>query len=671
MKKILNLLLIAGLCAGLSSCWKEDIPEAGIPRPQVSELKAVPGDMEVQLSWAASEKHVATDYIIIYNDADSKSVTLHTEGATEYLVTNLQNEFEYTFSVQAVYGEAISQVITAKAKPTTSRFPVKNLQAIAMSTQVTLKWEKPATTVLKYTLTYNMVDTPEAVTTKEIDKDATSYEITGLTDNKNYEFTIVAHYAKGEADPVKIKAMPSMMVIDTDPYFVDNTYVSIGQPVNFRFDREKYSSVVDVAWKFADDDIKTGDAVSHTFTAVGKYTVTFSGVFSGVKREWDIEINVRQYALEFTGWEQDGSAYNGFKGSCPVFSPDGKTIYNITFNKKTSLYAFDVLTGVEKWHFTPAKAPSYNPLTVNPVTGDIYFGTTAGSQFYAVTPEGTQKWLFEGVGSMQSCAPAVSADGSTVFAVDATGKVSAIDAATGTQKWTVTLDAAKGGGLLVNGSELIVGLNATNLYFLNVADGKEIAKVTLASKMTDIAGFAVAQDRKTVYVPHADGKISSIDIEAHKVIVNGLAVAGNAVYEPVVAPNGTVFVGSKDGSVYNVAGDLSKVNWTQTCPNGGNAFNYSHPCVDTNNQFYITAGQKLNITYIFSPAGEIISQWSYGTSNNQKQMGGNNYLNGVLYMAFIGASNDNGAFVGKYVGGERAETWSTHGGDICGSCCIK
>lgn len=52
-------------------------------------------------------------------------------------------------------------------------------------------------------------------------------------------------------------------------------------------------------------------------------------------------------------------------------------------------------------------------------------------------------------------------------------------------------------------------------------------------------------------------------------------------------------------------------------------------------------------------------------------MGGNNYLDGVLYSAFIGSSSKNGIFVGKYVGGERASSWSTHGGDICGSCCVK
>ena len=30
-------------------------------------------------------------------------------------------------------------------------------------------------------------------------------------------------------------------------------------------------------------------------------------------------------------------------------------------------------------------------LTVNPVTGDIYYGTTSAGQFYAITPEGELK----------------------------------------------------------------------------------------------------------------------------------------------------------------------------------------------------------------------------------------------------------------------------------------
>ena len=67
----------------------------------------------------------------------------------------------------------------------------------------------------------------------------------------------------------------------------------------------------------------------------------------------------------------------------------------------------------------------------------------------------------------------------------------------------------------------------------------------------------------------------------------------------------------------------------------------------------------------------MIDKWTFGSSNAQKQMGGNNFNEGVFYAAFIGAANDNGIFAGRYVGGERAATWSGHGGDICGSCCIR
>ncbi len=671
MKRIFNLLLIAAVFCGLSSCWKEEIPEAGAARPQIKELKAVPGDEEVQLSWSVPEGYTATDFLIKYTTPQSEAVEIRTGGETECLVTDLQNEYNYKFDVQAVYGELISSVVFVNSKPTTSRFPITNLAVASGDSRVTLTWTKPALTVLSYTLSYNMVDTPNDVKTETLDKDLETYIITGLTNDKNYSFSLTANYTKGAAPTATVKAMPSQMVITTDPYIVDRKYASFDQPVHFSFDRKTYPTVSDVKWTYG-ETVVTGDNATFKFTVEGEQLVVFSGDFNGVEREWEIKINVRQYALLFTEWAQDGSNCNGFKGSCPVFSPDGKTIYNITFNKVTSLYAFDVETGTEKWHYTPEKAGSYNPLTVNPVTGDIYFGTTAGGQFYAVTADGQLKWMFNEVGSMQSAAPAVSADGNTVFVVDATGSVFALKASDGSKIWGVKPGASvKGGGLLVNGNELIVGLNDITVYFLKIADGSEIASVTLTQKMTDIAGFAVSNDKKTIYVPQAAGCLSSIDLASHKVAVNSFTVGTNNLYEPVVAPNGTIFVGSKDGNVYNVAGDLSKVNWSHTCPNGNNSYNYSHPCVDTDNQFYITAGQKLNHTYIFSAAGEVLLDWSYGSSANQKQMGGNNYLNGVLYSAYIGASGENGAFLGKYVGGERAATWSTHGGDICGSCCIK
>jgi hypothetical protein len=51
-------------------------------------------------------------------------------------------------------------------------------------------------------------------------------------------------------------------------------------------------------------------------------------------------------------------------------------------------------------------------------------------------------------------------------------------------------------------------------------------------------------------------------------------------------------------------------------------------------------------------------------------MGGNNFADGVFYAAFIGGGSENGALIGKYVGGTR-KFWGGPGGDPCGSGCIQ
>ena len=255
------------------------------------------------------------------------------------------------------------------------------------------------------------------------------------------------------------------------------------------------------------------------------------------------------------------------------------------------------------------------------------------------------------------------------------GKAFAIDAASGQKKWQFSAGDA-GRGLLVNGSELLIGTQ-TDAFFVNIETGEQIAKVTLGCEMSDITGFAVNSDKTLAYFGGRNGYIGAVNIKTHEAIKSLVVEKDNpnTIYEPVVAPNGSVFAGSKNGSVYNVKGDLSAVNWehVHTGTAVGNTYNYSHPCVDTENRFYITAGQPTNTSYIFDAEGRVLDSWSYtGTSAAaQRQMGGNNYLDGVFYSAFIGNADQNGMFVGKYVGGERASSWSTHGGDICGSCCVK
>lgn len=665
MKKLLFIILTAaGLSLSVTSCWKENLPEAGAARHQVTDLKAVPGDEEAQLSWSMPEGWNPTEYLITYTDGDK--ISLRTSEKS-YSITGLANGETYTFEVQAVYGDLISGAVSAAAKPTTSRFAVSDLVAEGSANMVILTWTKPSTNVTSYTLTYSSDNTAAQEISIEADKE--SYTVDELENDVIYTFSLVANYAKGPSEPAVAKAMPALAV----PYFLDRTTAAVNQPVKFTFNTEGYPFATNIRWTFPDGKILTGTEVSYGIPSSGTQHVTLTVHLGDKDKSWNIELQIRDYVVNYIDWECVGANYNGFKGSCPVFSPDGKTVYNITFNKTTCLYAFNVETGELAWAYKPSTvAGSYNMLTVNPVTGDIYFGTQSAGQFYCVNAKGDLKWKFDGAGSMKSAAPAVNKDGSVVFIGDGAGNIFALDAASGAKKWQAALGSATA-GLLVNGNELVAGATNGTVTFYNTADGTVITSLKFPC-MTDITGFAVGNDKRTVYLP-AKTAMCSFDLETRAILVESLSVADNNLYEPVVAPNGNVYVAGKDNCVYCLDKDLTRVVWkyqhTDAAGKVVNAFNYSHPCVDTENHLYITSGQAGNVSYIFNADGKVKESWTYGSSNQQKQMGGNNYLNGVLYSAFVGNTGDNGAFYGKYVGGERANTWSTHGGDICGSCCLK
>lgn len=612
MKKLLFIILTAaGLSLSVTSCWKENLPEAGAARHQVTDLKAVPGDEEAQLSWSMPEGWNPTEYIITYTDGDK--ITLKTSEKS-YLVTGLTNDNTYKFEVQAVYGDLISGAVSAAAKPTTSRFAVTDLSAEGSANMVILTWTKPSTSVSSYTLTYSSEKSEAQKVTIEADKE--SYTVDELENDVIYTFSLVTNYAKGPSEPAVAKAMPALAV----PYFLDRTTAAVNQPVKFTFNTEGYPSATNVRWTFPDGKILTGTEVSYGIPSSGTQHVTLTVHLGDKDKSWTIELQIRDYVVNYIDWECVGANYNGFKGSCPVFSPDGKTVYNITFNQTTCLYAFNVETGELAWVYKPSSvAGSYNMLTVNPVTGDIYFGTTKAGQFYCVNAKGDLKWKFDGAGSMKSAAPAVNKDGSVVFIGDGAGNIFALDAASGAKKWSAALGSAAA-GLLVNGNELVAGAVNGTVTFYNTADGTVITSLKFPC-MTDITGFAVGNDKRTVYLP-AKTAMCSFDLETRAILVESLSVADNNLYEPVVAPNGNVYVAGKDNCVYCLDKDLTKVIWkyqhTDAAGKSVNAFNYSRPCVDTENHLYITSGQTGNVSYIFTPDGKIKESWTYGSSNPQK-----------------------------------------------------
>ena len=672
MKKLIHICILSGLAALAASCWTEDIPEAGAARHQVEALTATPGDEEVTLAWEIPDGWNPTDYIVFYTDEESQTVTLRTGGANRYVVDKLTNGISYNFNVQAVYGKLISNAVTVAGRPSTSRLPVTDLTVTDTGDgYVALAWSAPSTLVEKYTLSYYIEDMPGDIRTQEIGKEQTAYRCEGLTNDKTWFFLLAAEYAKGPAEADVVRAMPTKAI----PYFISSETAAVDQPVTFEFNRTAYADASDVTWTFPDGTVLTGDKVLSGFKTTGNQTVMLSAKIDGSSREWKITVEIRPYVVNFMDWEQaDGAKYESPTYTCPVLSPDAGTVYVNTGNKVSNLYAFDVRTGKNKWTFRPTdngdmQAESKSMVAVNPVSGDIYYGTSAGGQFYAVKPDGTLHWKFSKCGSMNSAPPAVSADGTVVYIADAKGDLYALDAETGTERWSAPYAAGSCGyGLLVNGGEVVLGAK-TAIHFVNAADGTKIEAVSVS--IVNSIGFAVSPDRKKAYFAYAT-TLAAVDLDSHTLYARS-AAGGDNYYQPIVAGDGTVFAGTKDGYVRFFSSDLqTMIHEEQPSSVKKNTFNFTRPLVDANNSFYIMASGNStedSLVLEYDTSGNKISDWSYTQNNCQN---GCNLADGVLYTVNQGSGDGgNGLFIGKYIGAARGRGWSSHGGDHCGSGCIQ
>lgn len=672
MKKLIHICILSGLAALAASCWTEDIPEAGAARHQVEALTATPGDEEVTLAWEIPDGWNPTDYIVFYTDEESQTVTLRTGGASRYVVDKLINGISYNFNVQAVYGKLISNAVTVAGRPSTSRLPVTDLTVTDTGDgYVALAWSAPSTLVEKYTLSYYIEDMPGDIRTQEIGKEQTAYRCEGLTNDKTWFFLLAAEYAKGPAEADVVRAMPTKAI----PYFISSETAAVDQPVTFEFNRTAYADASDVTWTFPDGAVLTGDKVLSGFKTTGNQTVMLSAKIDGSSREWKITVEIRPYVVNFMDWEQaDGAKYESPTYTCPVLSPDAGTVYVNTGNKVSNLYAFDVRTGKNKWTFRPTdngdmQAESKSMVAVNPVSGDIYYGTSAGGQFYAVKPDGTLHWKFSKCGSMNSAPPAVSADGTVVYIADAKGALYALDAETGTERWSAPYAAGSCGyGLLVNGGEVVLAAK-TAIHFVNAADGTKIEAVSVS--IVNSIGFAVSPDRKKAYFAYAT-TLAAVDLDSHTLYARS-AAGGDNYYQPIVAGDGTVFAGTKDGYVRFFSPDLqTMIHEEQPSSVKKNTFNFTRPLVDANNRFYIMASGNStedSLVLEYDTSGNKISDWSYTQNNCQN---GCNLADGVLYTVNQGSGDGgNGLFIGKYIGAARGRGWSSHGGDHCGSGCIQ
>jgi hypothetical protein len=201
-------------------------------------------------------------------------------------------------------------------------------------------WTKPSDLVLNYQLTYYPETDKNNKKTIEIDGKATEYKITGVNNETNYVINVVANYPKGSAEAVMVKVR---FVI---PYFVSRDTAASGQPITYTFNFEKYPTAKNIKWTFPDKTVLEGNEVTYGIFATGVQKVVLSAEVNDEIAEWDVEVTLREYVIDTNNLDKGSSAYQGFKGGYPVFSPDRKTVYGLLHCLKSSLQDIDLVNGL-------------------------------------------------------------------------------------------------------------------------------------------------------------------------------------------------------------------------------------------------------------------------------------------------------------------------------------
>ena len=193
-----------------TGCELFNTPKDEIPPSEVTGVSVIEGHEKLTLSWK-EPSNVDFDKVIISYDGN-KTMELK-KGVSSKVITGLVNGKEYTFTIRTVdINGNKSKGITIKGKPKFNKVipEVSNLSATTADKKITLSWTSPADKdFLSVIVLYdkNGKDSKDKNEVKiDIDKsegENGSYkkEITGLTNDNVYQFTVKTIDKRGKISP--------------------------------------------------------------------------------------------------------------------------------------------------------------------------------------------------------------------------------------------------------------------------------------------------------------------------------------------------------------------------------------------------------------------------------------------------------------------------------------
>ena len=220
------------------------------------------------------------------------------------------------------------------------------------------------------------------------------------------------------------------------------------------------------------------------------------------------------------------------------------------YNPYENVLSASDVSGIDlDWSYSTGKSIQSSPAVTTTVTRNasgavasetVYIGSNSGSVYALNAATGTQKWTFS-TGGVVASSPAVV--GGVVYVGSDSGNMYALNASTGAELWSfATGSEVVSSPAVVNGVVYVGGGN-DNLYALNATTGEEKWSFTAASYVA--SSPAVANGR--VYIGAGDNEYALNAATGAQV---WSFTASNVVFSSPAVANGVVYVGAEDDNVY-------------------------------------------------------------------------------------------------------------------------
>ena len=582
MKKINKLLyfLLATISLMILSCQEENLPKANFNLNAIKVFNGNVAHEKVDLSWENPQGNNTPSNFIINYSPNGQEIKVDA-GANSYEITGLDNDLVYEFSIQADYDEF---GISGKNKIALTPVDELNFSVLPGNEFAIAIWDTPNRNDIE---SYNISWTPDDKNV-QVQTGVNSYQIAGLTNDVEYEFTFQINYSdESKSKGVKANATPGN---------ISAFLLNVESPMNSELVQFTYnpaflpqSSAVSWNWDFGDGNTSNVENPTHTFSNIGIYDVKLQIVdnqgftFNDTKKvyvwgeKWAFDIGA-QIKPQSPAIGADGTIYIGSEDNdnFHAINPDGTLKWTYTGlsdnvyssasigsdgtiyvgSKDDNLHAINP-DGSQKWKFPIGSNAIYATPSIA-ADGTIYIGSDSDN-LYAVNPDGTQKWVFNTAGFNIRSTPAIAQDGSVYVSSD-DDNLYALHPANGSVIWSFNLGGNAQSGIAID------------------SDGTIIVSVDLGGSSGAI--FAVNPDGTQKWSASVTGRIS--------------------VCAPAVA-NGNIYVGTKEGNNLLAlnASNGSQV-WSFSTPS---AILNSSPAVDKNGVIYF--GSWDNHVYAVNPDGTL------------------------------------------------------------------